>query len=232
MGQTLGETRTVPSSCLWTFFLSLLEQQPSKLRIKIFSDKCTGVVICRFNAPWNYFSLLSVVCSGNEAYYYVFKPNVIRKVHWLWKINHNDSHSQERLFLQHVLPRENLEREFQSRSQHWSLGSQHAGCGRVRAKPSSPSLVSPLSSPTTAKFAEEACALLTSPKFEACHHAVAPLPYLQNCHYDVCSCSDGKDCLCNAVANYAAACARKGVHVAWREPSFCGGCPPCPPLPP
>lgn len=69
---------------------------------------------------------------------------------------------------------------------------------------------------------------MTSSKFEACHHVVGPLPYLQNCHYDVCSCSDGRDCLCNAVASYAAACARKGVHVAWREPSFCGGCPPCP----
>lgn len=96
--------------------------------------------------------------------------------------------------------------------------------------------VAPCSNPAaslspTAKFAEEACALLTSSKFEACHHAVGPLPYLQNCHYDVCSCSDGRDCLCNAVANYAAACARRGVHIAWREPSFCGGCPPCP-LPP
>lgn len=61
---------------------------------------------------------------------------------------------------------------------------------------------------------------------------MSPLPYLHNCHYDVCSCADGKDCLCNAVANYAAACARKGVHVAWREPSFCGGCAPClPPAP-
>lgn len=79
--------------------------------------------------------------------------------------------------------------------------------------------------PTPARFAEEACALLTSSKFEACHHAVSPLPYLQNCRYDVCSCSDGRDCLCSAVANYAAACARKGVHVGWREPDFCGECP-------
>lgn len=77
----------------------------------------------------------------------------------------------------------------------------------------------------TARFAEEACALLTSSKFEACHHAVSPLPYLQNCRYDVCSCADGQDCLCSAVANYAAACAGKGVHIGWREPDFCGECP-------
>lgn len=78
----------------------------------------------------------------------------------------------------------------------------------------------------TAKFADQACAILTSPKFEACHSAVGPLPYLRNCRFDVCACSDGRDCLCDAVANYAAACARRGVHIGWREPSFCGECPP------
>lgn len=92
------------------------------------------------------------------------------------------------------------------------------GCGRVLSSWAC-SCVSP-----TATFAEEACALLTSSKFEACHHVVSPLPYLRNCRYDVCSCSDGQDCLCSAVASYAAACARRGVHVGWREPSFCGGC--------
>ena len=78
----------------------------------------------------------------------------------------------------------------------------------------------------TAKFADQACAILTSPKFEACHSAVGPLPYLLNCRYDVCACSDGRDCLCDAVASYAAACARRGVHVGWRGPSFCGECAP------
>lgn len=77
----------------------------------------------------------------------------------------------------------------------------------------------------TAKFADQACAILTSRKFEACHSAVGPLPYLRNCRFDVCACSDGRDCLCDAVANYAAACARRGVHIGWREPSFCGECP-------
>lgn len=97
--------------------------------------------------------------------------------------------------------------------------------GRARVKPCA------ALSPPTARYAEEACALLTSSKFEACHRAVGPLPYVQNCRYDVCSCSDGRDCLCSAVASYAAACARRGVHIGWREPGFCGGCPPCPPVP-
>ena len=104
-----------------------------------------------------------------------------------------------------------------------ALGSRRAPSRSARALQTGPRRSSP-----TARFAEEACAILTSPKFQACHDAVGPLPYLQNCHYDVCSCSDGRDCLCDAVATYAAACARRGVHIGWREPGFCGGCPPRP----
>ncbi|XP_057558106.1 von Willebrand factor isoform X2 [Hippopotamus amphibius kiboko] len=101
----------------------------------------------------------------------------------------------------------------------WKL---RADCEDLRKQPSDPCSLNP----RLTKFADEACAILTSPKFEACHSAVGPLPYLQNCRYDVCSCSDGRDCLCGAVSNYAAACARKGVHIGWREPSFCAlSCP-------
>lgn len=101
----------------------------------------------------------------------------------------------------------------------WKL---HADCADLPRQPSDPCTLNPRQS----RFAEEACALLTSAKFEACHAAVSPQPYLRNCRFDVCSCTDGRDCLCDAVANYAAACARKGVRVAWREPDFCAlNCP-------
>ncbi|EFB19326.1 hypothetical protein PANDA_020489, partial [Ailuropoda melanoleuca] len=101
----------------------------------------------------------------------------------------------------------------------WKL---HGDCENLQKQPSDPCSLNP----RLTRFADEACALLTSSKFEACHRAVGPLPYVQNCRYDVCSCSDGRDCLCSAVANYAAACARKGVHIGWREPSFCAlSCP-------
>ncbi|KAG8509132.1 von Willebrand factor, partial [Galemys pyrenaicus] len=95
-------------------------------------------------------------------------------------------------------------------------------CADLRKQPSDPCSLNP----RLTKFAEEACALLTSATFAACHQAVGPAPYLHNCRYDVCACADGRDCLCSAVANYAAACARKGVRIAWREPSFCAlSCP-------
>lgn len=73
----------------------------------------------------------------------------------------------------------------------------------------------------SAKYAEDSCSILMSSAFEPCHHEVSPNPYVKNCRFDVCSCSNGKDCLCSAIANYAAACARKSVLVQWREPDFC-----------
>ncbi|XP_060046210.1 von Willebrand factor [Erinaceus europaeus] len=95
-------------------------------------------------------------------------------------------------------------------------------CADLPRQPGDPCALNP----RLTRFAEEACVLLTSPKFQACHHAVRPQPYLHNCRYDVCACSDGRDCLCDAVADYAAACARRGVHIAWREPGLCAlSCP-------
>ncbi|KFP30561.1 von Willebrand factor, partial [Colius striatus] len=67
----------------------------------------------------------------------------------------------------------------------------------------------------------ESCSILMTSAFEPCHHEVSPTPYVKNCRFDVCSCSNGKDCLCSAIANYAAACARRNVLVPWREPDFC-----------
>uniref|UniRef100_A0A8C3PPM6 von Willebrand factor n=1 Tax=Calidris pygmaea TaxID=425635 RepID=A0A8C3PPM6_9CHAR len=75
--------------------------------------------------------------------------------------------------------------------------------------------------PRLAKYAEDSCSILLSSAFEPCHHEVSPTPYVKNCRFDVCSCSNGKDCLCSAIANYAAACARKKVLVQWRQPDFC-----------
>ena len=75
-----------------------------------------------------------------------------------------------------------------------------------------------------AKYAEESCSVLISSVFERCHHEVSPTPYVKNCHFDVCSCSSGKDCLCSSIANYATACAMKNVVVQWRAPDFCCKC--------
>ncbi|XP_061679970.1 von Willebrand factor isoform X2 [Syngnathoides biaculeatus] len=75
--------------------------------------------------------------------------------------------------------------------------------------------------PKRVHFAEEGCAMITSDVFSPCHFLVNPGPFQRFCHYDVCSCVDGEECLCAALASYAAACAAKGVLLHWRSPSLC-----------
>ncbi|KAA0715188.1 von Willebrand factor [Triplophysa tibetana] len=55
-----------------------------------------------------------------------------------------------------------------------------------------------ISNPKRVRFAEEACAVMLSVKFAPCHYEVNPEPYVKNCRYDVCSCADGQECLCDA----------------------------------
>ncbi|XP_018418206.1 PREDICTED: von Willebrand factor [Nanorana parkeri] len=75
--------------------------------------------------------------------------------------------------------------------------------------------------PKRARFAEDVCSALMDSIFQPCHNEVDPLPYLKNCRYDVCACSNGKECLCSAFSSYASACSRKGVLIEWRTPEFC-----------
>ncbi|KAM9313180.1 von Willebrand factor [Gastrophryne carolinensis] len=75
--------------------------------------------------------------------------------------------------------------------------------------------------PKRARFAEDVCSGLMDLTFQPCHSEVNPLPYLKNCRYDVCACSNGKECLCSAFSSYASACSRRGVLIEWRTPEFC-----------
>ncbi|XP_010223541.1 PREDICTED: von Willebrand factor [Tinamus guttatus] len=96
----------------------------------------------------------------------------------------------------------------------WKL---NAGCQDLLKQDSSPCNLNP----HLAKYAEDSCSILISSAFEPCHREVSPTPYVKNCRFDVCSCANGKDCLCSAIATYATACAQKGVLIQWREPGFC-----------
>ncbi|XP_063784571.1 von Willebrand factor isoform X2 [Pseudophryne corroboree] len=75
--------------------------------------------------------------------------------------------------------------------------------------------------PKRARYADEVCLGLMDNLFRPCHNEVNPLPYLKNCRYDVCACSNGKECMCAAFSTYAAACSRKGILIDWRTPEFC-----------
>ncbi|MFT7812635.1 von Willebrand factor isoform X1 [Arapaima gigas] len=96
----------------------------------------------------------------------------------------------------------------------WKMNGE---CDNVVKQDTDPCVLNP----KRVRFAEESCSTLLSIQFEPCHLEVNPTPFLRNCRYDVCSCADGQECLCSAVASYAAACASKGVLVNWRSPKFC-----------
>lgn len=65
--------------------------------------------------------------------------------------------------------------------------------------------------------AEKVCAKIKSNIFDECHWLVDPLPYYEDCLYDVCACKgDEARCMCPIVAAYAAECARQGAVINWR----------------
>ncbi|NXE85715.1 FCGBP protein, partial [Cochlearius cochlearius] len=63
--------------------------------------------------------------------------------------------------------------------------------------------------------------------FRACHGAVSPAPFLEDCAFDACHYKGHRDTLCKAIAAYVTECQSRGVGVEpWRTPAFCG--PSCP----
>ncbi|XP_030646283.1 von Willebrand factor [Chanos chanos] len=96
----------------------------------------------------------------------------------------------------------------------WKMNAE---CDNVHRQHTDPCSLNP----KRVRFAEEACAVLLSVKFEPCHYEVNPSAYVKNCRYDVCSCADGQQCLCVAISSYAAACTAKGVLINWREKGYC-----------
>uniref|UniRef100_A0A8D2LSU2 Kielin cysteine rich BMP regulator n=1 Tax=Varanus komodoensis TaxID=61221 RepID=A0A8D2LSU2_VARKO len=78
---------------------------------------------------------------------------------------------------------------------------------------------------------------LSAPPFERCHAAVPPEPFFAACVFDLCACAAAAadDCLCEALAAYAAQCRHAGLVLRWpvgcpQERGYvfdeCG--PPCP----
>ncbi|KAK1784997.1 hypothetical protein P4O66_018435, partial [Electrophorus voltai] len=96
----------------------------------------------------------------------------------------------------------------------WKMNAE---CENIQKQPTDPCSLNP----KRVRFAEEACEVLLSVKFEPCHREVNPSPFVKNCRYDVCSCSDGHKCLCDTVSTYATACSSRGVLINWRGQGYC-----------
>ncbi|XP_068115923.1 mucin-6 [Hyperolius riggenbachi] len=77
--------------------------------------------------------------------------------------------------------------------------------------------------PKRKTWAESNCQILANDVFKPCHKLVPFTTYLDACVQDACGCDTGGDCecLCEAVAAYAAACLAAGVCIDWRRPDFC-----------
>ncbi|XP_068458313.1 von Willebrand factor [Clinocottus analis] len=102
----------------------------------------------------------------------------------------------------------------QAFSQSWRINGD---CESTHKHESDPCAMNP----KRVRFAEEACSVMMSDVFSACHYLVNPSPFQRFCRYDVCACVDGEECLCSALSAYAAACTARGVLLNWRSPSLC-----------
>ncbi|KAG8186759.1 hypothetical protein JTE90_010656 [Oedothorax gibbosus] len=71
--------------------------------------------------------------------------------------------------------------------------------------------------PERRHLAAEACGVLKRGEFKVCHDTLDYDRYYSDCMEDVCSCKgEPMKCACQALANYATACARKEKPVSWR----------------
>uniref|UniRef100_A0A667HHH3 Fc gamma binding protein n=1 Tax=Lynx canadensis TaxID=61383 RepID=A0A667HHH3_LYNCA len=74
------------------------------------------------------------------------------------------------------------------------------------------------------------CGMLTQADgpFAACHSALPPRPFLEECVYDMCVLNGDRSSLCRSLSAYAQACLEHGISVGdWRSPANCPlSCPP------
>ncbi|KAL8177012.1 UNVERIFIED_CONTAM: hypothetical protein K2H54_040818 [Gekko kuhli] len=76
---------------------------------------------------------------------------------------------------------------------------------------------------------QASCREILAPKFQPCHAILDPLPFLQDCLYDMCQLQGMASVLCHSLQAYVEACQTRGGgrSLSWRNSTFCA--PPCPP---
>ena len=72
------------------------------------------------------------------------------------------------------------------------------------------------------KEAKLKCSVLSKAPFSACHGAVDPEAYIDDCEEEVCGCPPGEKCHCHAVHRYLAICANKGIMIRLTNTTECG----------
>ncbi|XP_068629642.1 hemocytin [Battus philenor] len=77
--------------------------------------------------------------------------------------------------------------------------------------------------PQRKEWASSTCGALKRFPFTLCHAEVPVEAHVRACEADACACDAGDDCrcACAAIANYAHACAARGVTFNWRTQDLC-----------
>nr|XP_014346149.1 PREDICTED: zonadhesin [Latimeria chalumnae] len=65
------------------------------------------------------------------------------------------------------------------------------------------------------------CEEMLSEKYQACHGLIDPKLFISNCLYDLCEYDGMLYTLCDNIQAYAEACKTQGVHIKWRNDTFC-----------
>ncbi|KAF1494075.1 IgGFc-binding protein, partial [Megadyptes antipodes antipodes] len=74
------------------------------------------------------------------------------------------------------------------------------------------------------------CGLLVKKQgpFSACHSAIDPAPYFEDCLFDTCLYKGHQEMVCHSIRAYVTACQSQGIRIRqWRSAAFCS--PVCPP---
>ncbi|NXS76280.1 FCGBP protein, partial [Pandion haliaetus] len=74
------------------------------------------------------------------------------------------------------------------------------------------------------------CGLLVKKEgpFAACHSAIDPAPYFEDCLFDTCLYKGHQETVCSSISAYVTACQSQGIRIKqWRTAAFCS--PICPP---
>ena len=101
----------------------------------------------------------------------------------------------------------------------WLVPSSIPGCTGI-GKRDAPGIPTCSSNPTIIAQGRTRCNATRQDPFSVCNSVVDPTPFIENCEFDYCCCSDEEreDCYCDNLATYAAACAKAGIPPSnWRS---------------
>ena len=97
-------------------------------------------------------------------------------------------------------------------SNSWVLNNNISTCGLLSSPPRCVG--------RTRSAALTRCSVLRTSIFSSCNSLINPIPFMRDCAFDYCNCKsiNRRECYCNILAAYAAACTAVGVTISnWKD---------------